>query len=69
MRHIEDNAFLSCEALQSITFAGDALETIGSFAFSESGLETFTAPASLTMIGNNAFTHCEALRHVDLGAC
>ena len=50
-------------------FAGDALETIGNFAFAETGLESFTAPSSLREIENNAFSRCEHLKQVDLGAC
>ena len=33
------------------------------------GLESFTAPASLHKIGEEAFACCYALKHVDLSAC
>ena len=55
--------------MKRVTFAGDGLEVIGQYAFTGSGLESFTAPSSLKRIGESAFCNCKDLRHLDLGAC
>ena len=47
-----------CKALKQVKLAGDVLERIGKFGFSESGLVSFTAPASLREIESNAFAYC-----------
>ena len=69
LRHIESTAFAGCRGLRRVRFAGDALESIGSFAFLRSGLEAFVAPASLHKVGECAFAGCAALRRADLGPC
>lgn len=66
---IEENAFVYCENLNSVTIEGSALEIIESLAFSCTGLTTFVAPASLREIGVCAFSHCKSLKYVDLSAC
>ena len=69
MRLIEEKAFQGCKELKRVTFVGEALETIGNFAFLATGLESFTAPSSLRKIENNAFSFCWYLKDVDLDAC
>ena len=67
---IKERAFSGCKKLKSITFGENSeLKEIQSEAFCGSGLESFTASASLKKIGNNAFMSCRALKHVDLSAC
>ena len=44
---IENSAFYECERLKRVVFQGDGPEVIQEFAFAYSGLESFTAPASL----------------------
>ena len=68
LRHLEDMTFSGFEMLKTVLL-GDGLETIGVSAFEGSGIESFTAPASLKKIGKNAFMNCRALKHVDLSAC
>ena len=55
--------------MRRVIFAGEELETIGENAFSDSGLESFTAPASLKKVGDFAFSECGYLKHVDFSAC
>ena len=43
-----------------------ALENIGTRAFYESGLESFTAPLSLRTIGDEAFCNCRKLKSANL---
>ena len=69
VRHIDSWSFQGCRNLRKISFAGNALETIGELVFAGSGLEEFVAPASLFYIGKEAFAGCRSLRRVDLGAC
>ena len=52
--------------MKRITFAGDGLETIGQYAFTDSGLESFTAPSSLRKIGDKAFYGCGSLKEFKL---
>ena len=68
-KSIEDRAFEHCNNLKHVTFAGEALETIGLLAFDHTGLESFTAPASLQKIEDMVFAGCEHLKHVDFSAC
>ena len=55
--------------MKRVIFAGEELETIGKSAFSNSGLESFTAPVSLKKIGANAFEYCRELKYADFSAC
>ncbi len=57
---IGNDAFDSCENLQTVTFAkGSQLQTIGERAFQEcSALTSITIPANVTSIGNSAFYNC-----------
>ena len=68
LKCLETSTFQECKNLRRVLL-GDGLESIGSCTFKNSGLESFTAPASLCRIGRSAFAGCKELRHVDLGAC
>ena len=55
---INNYAFYSCTALESVTF-GSGLDKIGNYAFAYSKkLESVTFPESLKTIGSNAFDNC-----------
>lgn len=51
---ISNYAFCSCSALTTFIFP-DTLTTIGSGAFTNSGLTTFTIPSSVKFVNNNSF--------------
>ncbi len=66
---IGDNAFKDCTALQNVNFAAMAkLESIGAYAFANTNLASFTAPAALKTLGNRAFNGTNSLTSVDLSA-
>ena len=68
LKCLETSAFQGCKSLRRVLL-GDGLKSVRSCAFKDSGLESFTAPASLCGIGCSAFANCKELRHVDLGTC
>ena len=68
VKHLNGNTFSGLKKLKTVLLWDD-LEAIGRNAFDGSGLESFTAPASLKKIGKCAFMACRALKHVDLSAC
>ena len=63
---IDSAAFANCSNLTSVTFSsGSALQTIGSSAFSLSGLTgSIAIPKSVTSIGAQAFQNCSSLTSV-----
>ncbi|MDR1088986.1 MAG: leucine-rich repeat protein [Coriobacteriales bacterium] len=56
-------AFSRCLKLRTVSLAGP-VSSIGSSAFSESGLIEFLIPRSLRTLGNNAFSRCGSLNYV-----
>jgi len=62
---IANNAFQNCENLQTIELP-EGLQTIGAWAFAESGLTQIQIPDSVSEIGENAFINCVALEKVKL---
>jgi hypothetical protein len=62
---IESNAFTDCENLTGITLP-ESLASIGSFAFSSSGLTSVAIGDSLTNIGQGAFEGCANLAGVTI---
>lgn len=55
---IARNAFEGCTELTKVTM-GNGIETIGSYAFSESGVKTITLSGGLKIIGEGAFYFCD----------
>ena len=69
VRIIGINAFRLCSSLTSVSFEPDSqLETIGQYAFLQSGLTSITLPASQTSIGDYAFMSCTDLTSVNFNA-
>lgn len=67
---IDKQAFGSCTALKTLTFARNSvLRTIADQAFEScSALESVIMPDSLTTLGNKAFQNCSALTRVVISA-
>lgn len=69
---IDANAFQNCKALETVTFAGNKLATIGNYAFNNcTALTSFTVPDSVTSIssasvGTYMFAGCTNLVSVTL---
>ena len=61
---IDDNAFNGCSLVQ--VEIPISVDTIGEYAFFQSGLERVSTLSSLTSIGTGAFAQCNSLRSVDL---
>lgn len=60
-------AFASCTELVTVTFSErSTLQRIGANAFQNTGLKSFTAPASLREIGQMGFGNCGELAAVRL---
>lgn len=67
--YIAPNAFSGNSKLTSVKFEeGSALEEIGAYAFSGTGLKTITLPATVNKIGQGAFSYCLSLESADLSA-
>ena len=64
---INASSFQSWKTLREVVFAkGSQLKTIGDYAFSDSGLEEFVAPAPLKSLGQATFQSCTKLGIVKL---
>ena len=61
------HAFQDTDALASVRL-NEGLEALGENCFEYSGLERLVLPASVTSVGERAFTQCEHLRYADLRA-
>ena len=67
MQEVPANAFYRQKYLKRIVFPWDSrLAKIGSSAFMGTSLEAFAAPASLRVLGQEAFSGCKNLRNVTL---
>jgi hypothetical protein len=62
---IGNSTFLGCSHLTSIELPG-TIESIGSSAFSNSGLKSVEIPSSVTSIGSQAFYNCSDLKKVEI---
>lgn len=62
---IGGEAFYGCKMLKAVPFP-DAVEEIGRYAFSESGLESVATPQSVRIIRQGAFCKCDSLRTATL---
>lgn len=65
LREIKANTFRECTHLRSVEFS-EGLAKIGSYAFSGSGIESFVAPVSLSVICQGSFCECQKLVSVTL---
>ena len=65
VRYIEDNAFSRCSQLESLELP-DALYSIGSGAFKQTGLRSISIPNSVKEIWESAFSNCGSLTEVIL---
>lgn len=61
LSYIGGSAFARCASLELIDLC--TVETIGPYAFGESGLVSVTLPASVTYLGNKIFEKCPKLVH------
>lgn len=65
LKILGESSFYRCDSLKHIDFGSNSqLNTIGNNAFQYTGLEHFTCPPSLTIIGNGAFADDGALKSV-----
>jgi hypothetical protein len=56
------SCFSDCESLSSISFASNSrLTRIGSFAFSNSSLESIVIPSTVQILDSSCFSNCESL--------
>ncbi len=62
---IGDECFKNCNSLKKITIL-EGLETIGSNAFSRTGVKKIALPESIVYIGYEAFADCHSLREINL---
>ncbi|MGE5580456.1 MAG: leucine-rich repeat protein [Bacillota bacterium] len=66
VKSIGDDAFSYCYGLRNVILTDSHLESIGSHAFSVSGIESISLPNSVTYIGDSAFEACESLLSIVL---
>ena len=65
VRYIEDNDFSRCSQLESLELP-DAVYSIGSGAFRQTGLRSISVPSSVKEIWESAFSNCGSLTEVIL---
>ena len=58
---IPNTLFMNDAALKTVDLNGAIIKGVGSSAFSSTGLESFSVPASATTIGTTAFAYCPNL--------
>lgn len=63
--YIAEDAFMGCSDLAEVTIP-NSIDSIGSSAFSQSGLESITLPEGLTEIGESAFEECSKLKEISI---
>lgn len=66
LTYYASSLFNGCSSLTKVVFAGSP-ESIGTYAFSGTGLKEMDIPASVKEIGNGAFTGCRSLERVTAG--
>ncbi len=69
IKEIYSDTFRGCTALATVEIAEDsALETIGKYAFYETGVTSISLPATLTKIDDYAFQYCKQLVTVEIAS-
>ena len=67
IRKISTNTFYGCNKLSKIVFAENSqLTSIGIGAFKETSIESIELPATVTKIGNSAFSSCSNLKSIKI---
>lgn len=70
LKQIGSSAFSNCTSLSKVTFAehlaDNATMTIDGVAFQNTALTSFTIPAYVTSIANNAFSGCQQLTTMEI---
>lgn len=67
LRVIGDDAVQNCFLLEDLTFSGNALESIGAWAFTNCrALKNLTLPESVKTVGNAAFMCCRSLETLEI---
>lgn len=61
---IGDYAFYDCYC-QTVVSIPSTVRRIGSYAFSQSGIESLSIPEGVLTLGERAFYQCDCLQHVD----
>ena len=66
IKRIDSNSFSNCVKIKSFEFSPNSqLSSIGSFAFSNSSISSFSIPISCSSIENHAFLFCKSLKKVE----
>ena len=68
VKSIEERSFYKSKNLKKIIIP-NSVKTIGSFAFSNSGIVDLVIPDSVNLIENGAFDSCKNLKTVKIGNC
>lgn len=58
---IPDYAFAGCVLLDDFTYSGEALRSLGSYAFADTAITEFTLPGGTYTVGAHAFENCGSL--------
>ncbi len=66
-KEIGMSAFYGCKNIKSIVL-NDGLHSIGSYAFSKTGIEELNIPSTVMMIYNDAFSDMESLKTINVYA-
>jgi hypothetical protein len=62
---IASDCFANCSALTTVNFNGGFSGSIGSSAFTKTGITSLTIPNTISTIGNSAFKACDSLLTVN----
>lgn len=67
VRKVESSAFSGCRRLADLTLK-EGLQQIGTYAFYNTAVSSFTFPDSVTVTGAGMFSNCGSLRSIRLGS-
>ena len=68
LKTLDVGAFWGCSSLSELIF-GEDLETVGAYAFCQcAAVTSVKLPASVTYVGERAFSNCDSLAELDLGS-